>query len=255
MKATGTNTAQMAKVVAITASPISEVPSCAAVTWSLPMPRWRTMFSRTTMASSISKPMHRLSAIMVMKLSVKPRAFTAMKDAITEMGKVNPVMTVLRHECKNKNTITTVSAAPSISVRFTPSSEALTESLVALVSFNSTPAGKLLLSSSPAFFKASPVCTTLASCILKTSNPMALTPSTRDMVVGSCSRSVMVPRSASVSTTGPRRATTTLANCLGSRTRPSTRTVASCLALLSKPTGKSALASRSAVAISLGVTA
>jgi len=76
MKATGTNTAQMAKVVAITASPISSVPSRAAVKWSLPMPTWRTMFSRTTMASSMSRPMHRLSAIMVMKFSVKPKAGT-----------------------------------------------------------------------------------------------------------------------------------------------------------------------------------
>ena len=30
------------------------------------------MFSRTTMASSISRPMHSDSAIIVMKLSVKP---------------------------------------------------------------------------------------------------------------------------------------------------------------------------------------
>jgi hypothetical protein len=35
---------------------------------------WRTMFSRTTIASSISRPMHRLSAIIVMKFSVKPNA-------------------------------------------------------------------------------------------------------------------------------------------------------------------------------------
>ena len=74
MKATGANTATMAKVVAITARPISCVPSRAAVRWSLPMWTWRTMFSRTTMASSMSRPMHRLSAIMVMKFSVKPKA-------------------------------------------------------------------------------------------------------------------------------------------------------------------------------------
>ena len=74
MNATGTNTAQMANVVAITARPISSVPSRAAVWWSLPMCTWRTMFSRTTMASSISRPMHRLSAIIVMKFSVKPKA-------------------------------------------------------------------------------------------------------------------------------------------------------------------------------------
>ena len=71
MNAIGTNTAMIANVVAITASPISSVPSFAALKWSLPMPRWRTMFSRTTMASSINKPMHRLKAIKVRKFSVK----------------------------------------------------------------------------------------------------------------------------------------------------------------------------------------
>ena len=74
MKAIGTNTATIAKVVAITASPISSVPSSAAVRWSLPIARWRTMFSRTTIASSIRRPMHSDSAISVRKLSVKPNA-------------------------------------------------------------------------------------------------------------------------------------------------------------------------------------
>ena len=74
MKATGTNTAHNAKVVAMTARPISSVPSRAARAWSLPMCTWRTMFSRTTMASSMSRPMHSDSAIIVMKFSVKPKA-------------------------------------------------------------------------------------------------------------------------------------------------------------------------------------
>jgi hypothetical protein len=131
MNATGTNTAQMAKVVAITARPISSVPSRAARTWSLPMPTWRTMFSRTTMASSISSPMHRLSAIMVMKFKVKPKACTAMNDEMTEIGKVSPVMMVERHECRNRKTMAMVSSAPSIKVRCRPFSEPLTKSLLA----------------------------------------------------------------------------------------------------------------------------
>ena len=131
MKATGTNTAQIAKVVAITARPISSVPSRAAAKWSLPRCRWRTMFSRTTMASSISNPMHSDSAIIVMKLSVKPKACTAMKLAITAIGSVSPVITVLRQECRNRNTMATVSSAPSISVCCTPCSEPLTKSLLA----------------------------------------------------------------------------------------------------------------------------
>ena len=74
MNATGTNTAQIAKVVAITARPISSVPSRAAAWWLLPMCTWRTMFSRTTIASSIRSPMQSDSAIIVMKFSVKPKA-------------------------------------------------------------------------------------------------------------------------------------------------------------------------------------
>ena len=74
MKAIGTNTATIANVVAITARPISSVPSSAAARWLLPSDRWRTMFSRTTIASSIRRPMQSDSAISVRKLIVKPNA-------------------------------------------------------------------------------------------------------------------------------------------------------------------------------------
>ena len=131
MKATGTNTAQIAKVVAITASPISSVPSSEAVRWLLPRWMWRTMFSRTTMASSIKRPMQSDSAIMVMKFSVKPNRKTAMKAEITAIGSVRPVMIVLRQLCRNRNTIAIVKRAPSISVFFTPDSDRATQSLSA----------------------------------------------------------------------------------------------------------------------------
>ncbi len=78
------------------------------------------MFSRTTMASSMSSPMHSDSAIRVRKFSVKPNMYTAMKVAITEIGSVSPVMMVLRHECRNRNTMKIVSSAPSMIVTFTP---------------------------------------------------------------------------------------------------------------------------------------
>ena len=74
MNAIGTNTATIANVVAMTARPISSVPSRAAVIWSLPSVRWRTTFSRTTIASSIKRPMQSDSAISVRKLSVNPNA-------------------------------------------------------------------------------------------------------------------------------------------------------------------------------------
>ena len=75
------------------------------------------MFSRTTIASSMSRPTHRLSAIIVMLLMVKPKAYMNRKVPISAIGSVSPVMTVLRHELRNRKTISTVSSAPSISVR------------------------------------------------------------------------------------------------------------------------------------------
>src|SRR5687768_12541078 len=81
------------------------------------------MFSRTTMASSISRPMHNDSAISVMKLSEKPRKCSAMNVAMAEIGSVRPVITVERHECRNRNTIRTVRSAPSTMVSLTRSSE------------------------------------------------------------------------------------------------------------------------------------
>ena len=43
-----------------------------------------------------------------------------MNDEITAIGSVRPVMIVLRQLCRNRNTIATVSSAPSISVVLTP---------------------------------------------------------------------------------------------------------------------------------------
>ncbi len=54
-----------------------------------------------------------------------------MKLLITAMGSVRPVMTVLRQLCRNRKTMATVSSAPSISVWRRPSSEPLTQSLLA----------------------------------------------------------------------------------------------------------------------------
>ena len=116
MNPMGKNTATIEKVVASTARPISLVPSMAAVNAFLPICTWRTMFSRTTMASSISKPMHSDKAMRVIILMVKPNKLMNKKVPITAIGKASPVMMVERQEFKNKNTINTVSKAPSMRV-------------------------------------------------------------------------------------------------------------------------------------------
>ena len=77
------------------------------------------MFSRTTIASSMSSPMASESAISVSMFSVMPRKYMTMNDEMTEIGSVRPVMTVDRHEFRKRNTMATVSRPPSTSVSST----------------------------------------------------------------------------------------------------------------------------------------
>ena len=119
MNATGINTAIIEKVVEATAKPISRVPSDAAVRRSLPISICRTMFSRTTMASSINTPMASDKPSKVIKLRVKPHSQTAIKAAITEVGKLSAVINVERHEFKKTNTTNTVKIAPNNSESIT----------------------------------------------------------------------------------------------------------------------------------------
>ena len=101
MKPTGMNTATMENVVPATAMPISEVPFNAAVRLSAPRSICRTMFSRTTMASSMRTPMAKDKPSKLIKLSVKPHNQTAMNAVITEVGNDSAVMRVDRQEFKN----------------------------------------------------------------------------------------------------------------------------------------------------------
>ena len=73
------------------------------------------MFSRTTIASSIRMPMASDRPSSDIVFSVKPNASTATNEAMTETGSARPVMTVERQEFRNRNTISTVSSAPSTS--------------------------------------------------------------------------------------------------------------------------------------------
>ena len=60
------------------------------------------MFSRTTIASSISRPIASDNAISVSVFSVIPRKYMMMNDEITEMGSVSPVITVERQEFRKQ---------------------------------------------------------------------------------------------------------------------------------------------------------
>ena len=86
------------------------------------------MFSRTTIASSINIPIANDRPSKLIVLRVKPNAYTAMKLASADTGNARPVMTVERQEFKNRNTTSTVSSAPSMSVSSTFATERSTRS-------------------------------------------------------------------------------------------------------------------------------
>jgi hypothetical protein len=60
------------------------------------------MFSRTTMASSMSSPIASDRASRVMVFSVKPHTHIAKKAEMIEMGRASPVITVERQEFRKK---------------------------------------------------------------------------------------------------------------------------------------------------------
>ena len=95
-------TATTARVVERTASPISSVPSLAAWKWSFPISMWRTMFSRTTMASSMRSPMASDSARSVIVFNVKSNSHITKNAEMIDTGSVSPVMTVDRQELRKR---------------------------------------------------------------------------------------------------------------------------------------------------------
>ena len=120
------------------------------------------MFSRTTIASSINKPIDKVSANRLITLMENPATAIANNVPISAIGKVKPVITVLRHEPRNRNTIRTVNAVPSSKVSRTVVSESRTSSALSFITRSITPAGNWALSSANAAFTAAEVATMLA---------------------------------------------------------------------------------------------
>ena len=112
MKATGTKTATSVKVVAITASAISLVPWLAAWAGDSPASSRRVMLSRTTTASSMSRPMASDSPSSVIWLSEKPMAYMTKSVPITEVGRASAEMKVPRRSSRKSRMISTAMAPP-----------------------------------------------------------------------------------------------------------------------------------------------
>ena len=161
------------------------------------MPTCRTMFSRTTMASSIRRPMHRLKRHHRHEVQREAEGIHGDEAADHRDRQRQAVMMVLRQLCRNRKTMATVSSAPSTSVCFRPSSEPLTP-VAAGVDQAQLHVGRQRLAhcrpspSSPRRRRL----TMLASCCLKTLKTMARWPLMRASESGSFSRSTSCPRSA-----------------------------------------------------------
>ena len=190
MKPMGKNTATIEKVVASTAKPISLVPSMDAVNAFLPICTWRTMFSRTTIASSISKPMHSDKAMRVIMLMVKPNKLMNKKVPITAMGKASPVMMVERQEFKNKNTINTVSKAPSMRVFCTLLTATRIGREPSNIGSRRTPGGNCLRMVSKVSVKPSTTSMVFSSWALTTDNNRVRCPLYSAMFSNSCAPSL-----------------------------------------------------------------
>ena len=76
-----------------------------------------------------------------MTLIVKPNRYMNRNVPISAIGSVRPVMTVERHEFRNRKTISTVSAAPSKRVRLTFATETRIERELSRLTSTLTPGG------------------------------------------------------------------------------------------------------------------
>ena len=122
MKATGRKITTSERLVARTASAISLVPTRAASIASIPSSSmWRKMFSWTTTASSITIPIARISASIVILLSVNPMYCMNRNVGMIDVGIARVAMTVVRQSRMNRRIVAETSPAASRRWNFTSS--------------------------------------------------------------------------------------------------------------------------------------
>ena len=115
MKSSGMNTAASDVVIVRIVNPISRDPLSDAVSASSPCSMWRTMFSSITIASSTTKPIERMSAIIDRLLRLKFSIFITAKVPSSEKGRASAGMSVAEPLWrKTKMTATTSTSVSSI---------------------------------------------------------------------------------------------------------------------------------------------
>ena len=99
----------------ITGTAISRVPIIAARNGVSPSLIWRSTFSKTTIASSTTKPIARISANNVIKLIEKSKLCSIIKTPIKEIGMVRTGIKIARSDPINiKITTNTITVASTI---------------------------------------------------------------------------------------------------------------------------------------------
>ena len=206
------------------------------------------MFSRTTMASSISRPTHRLNAISVTMFSEKPNRSMKKKVPTSAMGSVRPVMTVERQEFRNRKTMPTVSKAPSTSVRCTLATATRMGRELSRTTSTAMPGGSSFFSACAAFCRPSTTSMVFSPWFFTTSRAIMRWPLKRASDSTSSGPSTTSATCHSLMGWGeaPRRATTMSRNSSGRLTAPSICTMRSDSRLRSAPAGRSRFSVRKA---------
>ncbi len=124
MNRSGMNTATRLIEIETTVKPTSRAPRSAASSRGMPSSTWRTMFSRTTMASSTTNPVATVSAISDRLLSENPAMYITPSVPSSETTTATAGTTVARHDRRKIETTMTTRMVAIASVISTSRSEA-----------------------------------------------------------------------------------------------------------------------------------
>ncbi len=118
------NTAISDRLIDITVNPTSPAPCSAARNGAMPCSMWRDVFSRTTIASSTTKPVAIVRAIRVKLLIEKPARYIAPMVPISDTGTATLGISVARTSRRNTKTTRITSTTAIVSARPTSRSDA-----------------------------------------------------------------------------------------------------------------------------------
>src|SRR6185369_1936179 len=148
MNATGTNTAQRTRAIAMIGPLTSSIALWLASTGLRPSSMCRSTFSTTTMASSTTMPIASTSPNSDNVLTENPDASITANVPTIEIGTAASGITEARHVCRNSTTTMTTMSVASSNVRITSRMESRTNVVGSYTAAQSIPCGKRVLRSS-----------------------------------------------------------------------------------------------------------